>query len=93
MSNLTLFTDRERYIQEFSSVQETLNNHEGRIISLECGCNDQGSANMTCNSDGICTCKENVTGEKCDICIPEHFPFPECNIGNIYIPLCIVSAI
>ena len=49
------------------------------ILFLACDCNDQGAANMSCNSDGICACKENITGNKCDECILGHFPFPDCN--------------
>ena len=49
---------------------------------LACGCNDQGSANMSCSSDGICTCKENIAGNKCDICEPGYFPYPDCSSGG-----------
>ena len=51
---------------------------------LECECNAQGSAKLSCNSDGICACKDNITGDKCDDCILGHFPFPDCNRGKIH---------
>ena len=51
---------------------------------LVCGCDNQGAVNMSCSSDGKCTCKENITGNKCDICLPGYFPFSDCNLGKIY---------
>ncbi|GAA6228356.1 laminin subunit gamma-2 [Lates japonicus] len=33
-----------------------------------CGCNPTGSVSATCDSRGRCSCKEGVTGEKCDRC-------------------------
>ena len=54
---------------------------------LECECNDQGSINMSCSYDGMCTCKENVIGYKCDICKPGYLSFPDCK-GEIFYNLC-----
>ena len=58
--------------------------YQKNIPRLECGCNDLGSENMSCSSAGVCTCTQNVTGNKCDICKPGYFPFPDCKIGKIY---------
>ncbi|XP_074544216.1 laminin subunit gamma-2 [Halichoeres trimaculatus] len=33
-----------------------------------CRCNSTGSASNTCDSRGRCTCKDGVTGDKCDRC-------------------------
>ena len=59
---------------------------------LECVCNDLGSENMSCSSNGICTCKQNVIGNKCDICTPGYFPFPDCKKGKIYTSASISNA-
>ncbi|XP_044075483.1 laminin subunit gamma-2 [Siniperca chuatsi] len=42
---------------------------EGAGLSCApCLCNPTGSVSATCDSRGRCTCKEGVTGEKCDRC-------------------------
>ena len=37
--------------------------------TLECQCNEHGSENVFCDDNGICTCKTDFTGDKCDQCI------------------------
>ena len=44
----------------------------------ECGCDENGSDGNGCNEDGVCTCKPNVDGDKCDKCKPNFFQFPSC---------------
>ena len=41
---------------------------------LECLCNTFGSEDTNCSNDeGICTCKEGYTGDKCDSCAEGYF--------------------
>ena len=34
---------------------------------LDCDCNILGSDTIECDSKGICSCKENIIGVKCDL--------------------------
>ena len=47
-------------------------------FSLACKCNEKGSETSQCNDAGMCTCKANTQGTKCDSCIDNHFGFPDC---------------
>ena len=48
-------------------------------LSKACECDPDGSVDGNCDDlNGICTCKEGFTGEKCDECALEHFGFPNC---------------
>ena len=41
---------------------------------LECLCNTFGSEDTNCSNDeGVCTCKEGYTGDKCDSCAEGYF--------------------
>ena len=35
---------------------------------MACNCNASGSLVSQCDESGICTCKQNVEGDKCDRC-------------------------
>ena len=48
-----------------------------------CNCHSTGSLSDICSNDGSCSCKANVTGDKCIYCYPSLYPFPECNHGKI----------
>ena len=50
-------------------------------IIIACGCNMEGVENgdPTCDKDGQCTCKCDVTGRKCDVCEVGHQGFPDCH--------------
>ena len=47
-----------------------------------CNCNEFGSATLQCNDAGVCTCKEESGGEKCEFCSEEKklwgLPFRPC---------------
>ena len=43
-----------------------------------CNCNTGGSSSLSCNSIGVCTCKDNVNGEKCNECTTGFVGFPDC---------------
>ena len=47
-------------------------------FSLACKCNEKGSESSQCNDAGICTCKANTQGTKCDSCIENYYGFPNC---------------
>ena len=44
-----------------------------QFFLLACECNESGSVDQNCDAQGKCTCKENVTGDKCDVIVPGHF--------------------
>ena len=51
--------------------------------TLDCKCNINGSKSTSCDSNGKCTCKENVIEDKCDTCKAGYFPFPDCDKGKV----------
>ena len=47
-------------------------------IFLACGCDEQGSDG--CDTLGVCLCKNNIQGDKCDECVDTHPEyFPDCS--------------
>ena len=50
------------------------------FFHLACACEKQGTVGNgdTCNDDGVCNCKANVEGVKCDKCLAGYFNFPAC---------------
>ena len=44
----------------------------------ECKCSDDGAVDSTCDDSGTCTCKNRISGDKCDKCLPGHYSFPTC---------------
>lgn len=40
----------------------------GEVNCMPCDCNTIGSVSATCDSGGRCSCKEGVTGDKCNSC-------------------------
>ena len=43
-----------------------------------CNCNTTGSKDNECSKTLQCDCKENIQGLSCNICVDNHFGFPEC---------------
>ena len=47
------------------------------ILFAECLCNEEGSIGIACDENsGKCTCKENMTGDKCDRADDGFYGFP-----------------
>ncbi len=46
-------------------------------ILAACECNAEGSTSTTCDADGQCNCKPNISGPKCDITEPGFYNFPD----------------
>ena len=44
----------------------------------ECGCSTNGSANSSCSSNGICSCKANFDGKQCNSCKDGFYDYPNC---------------
>ena len=44
----------------------------------ECDCNEIGSKNDICVTNGKCDCKSNFGGQKCDQCRSGFYMFPKC---------------
>ena len=53
------------------------------LIHLECSCDPRGSNSTACDKEGMCKCRSNVNGPKCDECSDGFYNFPECK-GNRY---------
>ena len=51
---------------------------------LACECNAEGSESTQCADNGKCTCKPNVTGDKCDQCAEGYTMngFPTCQVNT-----------
>ena len=43
-----------------------------------CVCDQNGSDDKYCNDDGLCTCKENYAGDRCDNCEIGSLGYPNC---------------
>ena len=49
-----------------------------RLLITACNCNNLGSVNLSCSSNGVCSCKHGFTGNKCNECASGYFGFPAC---------------
>ena len=49
---------------------------------LACGCSSSGASSTTCTSSGVCTCKSNFEGSKCNSCKTGFYDYPNCNCKN-----------
>ena len=44
------------------------------FVCAACNCSVLGSLSSQCDDvTGVCVCRTNVTGEKCDVCMTEHY--------------------
>ena len=48
------------------------------IFFTACVCDQNGSDDKYCNDDGLCTCKENYAGDRCDNCEIGSLGYPNC---------------
>ena len=46
-------------------------------VTLECDCSPEGSVDNNCNENGVCNCKPNITGDKCDEPSVGYYDFPD----------------
>ena len=46
--------------------------------SLACHCDEYGSVDVSCDESGVCTCKSDYEGLKCDLCREGMYGFPNC---------------
>ena len=46
-------------------------------LFLECECSADGSVDLNCDAEGKCTCKEHISGDKCDESEPGYYNFPD----------------
>ena len=44
----------------------------------DCKCSEDGAVDSSCDDTGMCTCKSQISGDKCDKCLPGHYNFPTC---------------
>ena len=51
------------------------------LFSIECNCNVNGSTSISCDKNGICSCRDYYAGDKCDSCKSGYYPFPKCDKG------------
>ena len=48
------------------------------ICILACECDPEGSTELSCNADGVCSCKDNFEGDQCKACKPGYHQYPDC---------------
>ena len=48
------------------------------ICILACECDPEGSTELSCNADGVCSCKDNFEGDQCKACKPGYHQHPDC---------------
>ena len=76
---------RSAYIQIYIHLYtlQTSNLCANFVITLSaCQCKSEGEiegANGECTATGQCSCKENVTGEKCTKCEVGYETYPDCD--------------
>ena len=48
------------------------------MFVLACECDLEGSTDLSCNADGICSCKDKIEGDQCKACKPGYYQHPNC---------------
>ncbi|KAL5265606.1 hypothetical protein ACHWQZ_G006355 [Mnemiopsis leidyi] len=80
LMNLQL-SDEGRYTCFGENKYGTVESHGWLKFAKACSCNSYGVAypQKPCDDAGDCVCRENVGGDKCDMCLEGFFNFPFCN--------------
>ena len=52
------------------------------IFFSACGCDSLGSKGVSCDDGGVCNCKKDFVGMKCDTCAPDRYNYPLCKECN-----------
>ena len=60
----------------FDYTQTSFSNNNLHLLA--CECDPEGSTELNCNADGICSCKDNVEGDQCKACKPGYYQHPNC---------------
>lgn len=59
---------------------------------IPCDCHIKGTEDGICTvATGICPCKVNYDGRKCDMCALGYYNFPECTGRIIVMYMCIFT--
>ena len=66
-------------VNKFYSTLISIVNFKIELPFSECNCNVDGSIDASCNENGLCSCKTNIVGEKCDVCAEGVNDFPNCD--------------
>ena len=69
------------FFNQFKMLDSTI------LLSLfsDCGCSIEGSTSKACDDkNGLCSCKECYTDEKCDKCKSGYYGYPNCE-GRLYL--------
>ena len=48
------------------------------LISAECGCSPRGALTPKCDAFGVCECRSNYAGQRCDRCDIGFYNYPQC---------------
>ena len=77
-------------LHKFNCTAQTSQLTKCFIFHSACACETQGTVGNvdSCNDNGVCTCKPNVEGAKCDTCSAGFYNFPDCT-GRCYKSICI----
>ena len=74
--NSILFPNAKVDVFLTTKTQVFLNNNNLHVLA--CECDSEGSTALSCNADGICSCKDNVEGDQCKACKPGYYQHPNC---------------
>ena len=53
-----------------------------KYLLIVCRCDPERSEDKFCNEEGMCQCKKEFTGQKCDKCAPGYYDFSSGCLGK-----------